>query len=84
VIGPASDGGYVLIGANKIDRSIFENITWSSKEVLKQTDKKINALNWKCSYLDQRKDLDGLDDFRYFSAQKKYQKLFLDLGIHID
>lgn len=37
VIGPAEDGGYVLIGATVIYRELFEGITWGSHEVLAQT-----------------------------------------------
>jgi len=37
VIGPAKDGGYYLIGCKEIYESLFENIPWSTPEVLKAT-----------------------------------------------
>ncbi len=37
VIGPAKDGGYYLIGCKEFHESLFENIPWSTPEVLKAT-----------------------------------------------
>ena len=37
VIGPAEDGGYVLIGLTKPQPAIFESIDWGSSKVLRQT-----------------------------------------------
>ena len=37
VLGPASDGGYYLIGLKKLHCRIFEAIDWSTERVLEQT-----------------------------------------------
>jgi rSAM/selenodomain-associated transferase 1 len=37
VIGPAADGGYVLIGADRVLTGAFENIEWGGDRVLQQT-----------------------------------------------
>ena len=37
VVGPAMDGGYVLIGARQIKDEIFEGIAWGSDQVYMQT-----------------------------------------------
>ncbi|MEY2562680.1 MAG: uncharacterized protein QOH88_873 [Verrucomicrobiota bacterium] len=37
VLGPSDDGGYYLIGLNKLYRQLFENIDWSTERVLPQT-----------------------------------------------
>ena len=37
VLGPSEDGGYYLIGFNKLHRALFENIEWSTSRVLQQT-----------------------------------------------
>lgn len=76
VLGPATDGGYALIGANRIDRSIFENINWSTDQVLDQTKVKIKNLNWQYSLLDSVRDLDNFQDYEYFSKHENYQSLF--------
>lgn len=80
VLGPAIDGGYVLIGANNINVSIFQNIAWSTNEVLKQTEEKINELDWKYYCLNKVRDLDTLEDFQYFATHHEYQKFFKRLS----
>jgi uncharacterized protein len=37
VIGPASDGGYYLIGLKEAHQRLFEDITWSTERVFPQT-----------------------------------------------
>lgn len=76
VLGPTEDGGYALIGANKIDASIFQDIEWSSEKVLRQTVEKINELNLKYSQLPIVRDLDTFKDYQYFSTHEKYCHLF--------
>jgi len=37
VLGPASDGGYYLLGLKQLHRRLFENIAWSTELVARQT-----------------------------------------------
>jgi rSAM/selenodomain-associated transferase 1 len=37
VLGPATDGGYYLIGMKRLHAGIFEGISWSTNRVLEQT-----------------------------------------------
>ena len=37
VIGPASDGGYYLLGMKKLFPNLFENKQWSTEHVFQQT-----------------------------------------------
>jgi rSAM/selenodomain-associated transferase 1 len=37
VLGPSEDGGYYLIGMKKLHRRLFEQIDWSTEQVLEQT-----------------------------------------------
>ena len=37
VFGPSTDGGYYLVGACAVHRRLFENIAWSTPQVLEQT-----------------------------------------------
>ena len=43
VLGPAEDGGYVLIGLSRFNRKIFSKIDWGTNRVLEQTLEKIKA-----------------------------------------
>ncbi|MEJ2115330.1 MAG: glycosyltransferase, partial [Gammaproteobacteria bacterium] len=76
VLGPTKDGGYALIGVNKLNISIFQGINWSSNQVLQQTKDKASKLNWNVSCLPIIRDLDLLDDYEYFSNHEKYCHLF--------
>lgn len=48
VLGPALDGGYVLIGARAIDSSVFDGIAWGTPQVYAQTVDRLEAgkLGW--------------------------------------
>jgi len=63
VLGPATDGGYVLIGANHIEPCFFENINWGTEHVLEQSIMNIVDANYEYSLLDVLWDIDTPDDF---------------------
>jgi len=63
VIGPAADGGYYLIGMKKY-HNLFNEIDWSTEEVLQQTMQKAEDLNVKL--LDEKRDIDTADDAKYY------------------
>ena len=60
VIGPATDGGYYLLGLRSNFSSIFDGKEWSSKNVLHET---LIDLKSKSFYLlDYKNDIDNYDD----------------------
>lgn len=83
VIGPATDGGYVLLGARKIHTAIFENIEWGSDKVLTQTVSALGRLRWSYRLLnplpdiDRPEDLQLLDDPKFDVALREYAKFKL-------
>ncbi|HEX8579357.1 MAG TPA: TIGR04282 family arsenosugar biosynthesis glycosyltransferase, partial [Allosphingosinicella sp.] len=58
VIHPAVDGGYVLLGLNRFEASLFEAIAWSTNTVAAETLTRIEALGWS---LDVRETLTDVD-----------------------
>ena len=63
VLGPAEDGGYVLIGtARPLSPLLFQGIAWGTEEVLSQTRERIRYLGIQCRELEARPDLDRLED----------------------
>ena len=66
VIGPASDGGYVLLGLRKFSPDLFNNIDWSSDKVLSQTQKVLNDLSWSYKELGIMHDLDRPEDLNRY------------------
>ncbi len=64
VIGPASDGGYWLIGLNQPERSLFEGLAWSTDKVLAQTIERCRASGLRVKLLRELDDVDTEDDWR--------------------
>jgi len=65
-IGPSEDGGYWLIGGSNPPREIFENIPWSTDQVLQKTKIRLQYKNLTCQYLLPRSDIDYLRDLTSF------------------
>lgn len=63
VLGPAHDGGYVLIGLNAPRPALFEGIAWGSDAVLAATRARIDATGLRSAELDPLPDLDTADDY---------------------
>jgi len=66
VIGPSLDGGYYLISCkkNSFNANIFQNITWSTEVVLKQTLEKTTP--YKVHLLNELNDIDTQNDLEDF------------------
>lgn len=72
VLGPATDGGYYLIGMKSLNSELFRQITWGSSTVLRQTIEKIK--NKSLSLLEKRRDLDTYEDLLGFPQFQQYHK----------
>ena len=64
VLGPAEDGGYVLIGLRRIGPGFFEHIRWSEPDVLAVTRSRIARLGWRHFELPTLWDLDRPEDLK--------------------
>ncbi len=66
VIGPSTDGGYYLIGFSKDSfvPSAFENITWGTEKVLKQTLGALNECKRKPYMLPRWHDVDDMSGLK--------------------
>jgi rSAM/selenodomain-associated transferase 1 len=62
VIGPAKDGGYYLLGMQKMYRSLFENINWSTSTVFSDTMKEVRNLELEAHVLEVLSDVDTYED----------------------
>ncbi len=62
VLGPAADGGYVLIGVKRANPRLFEDIAWSTSEVLAQTRSRLRELAWRWTELPTLRDIDAPAD----------------------
>jgi uncharacterized protein len=68
VLGPATDGGYYLIGLRRFVPELFESIRWSSEVVLQQTVAIAESLNLTIAYLDCLTDVDRPEDLAAWKA----------------
>jgi len=70
VVGPASDGGYYLIGcrAAAYDAAIFAGIKWGSARVFAQTMANIRRWQTTVAVLPLRRDIDLIDDLRAYDG----------------
>ncbi len=62
VLGPATDGGYYLIGLRRPVPALFEAMTWSTGEVCAETIRRAQALDLRIATLPPLDDVDEPDD----------------------
>ncbi|MFC3414626.1 TIGR04282 family arsenosugar biosynthesis glycosyltransferase [Algoriphagus hitonicola] len=64
VIGPAEDGGYYLLGMRRFFPQLFQNISWSTSEVVKQTKNRLESGKISYQLLPVHTDIDTLEDWK--------------------
>ncbi len=75
-IGPATDGGYYLLGMKELNPKIFQNKDWGTSTVLKET---LNDLkDKKFVLLEERNDVDYYEDIKDVDAFQKFLPPYLD------
>ncbi|MFP4090065.1 MAG: TIGR04282 family arsenosugar biosynthesis glycosyltransferase [Cyclobacteriaceae bacterium] len=62
VIGPATDGGYYLLGMKKMHEALFRNKKWSTDSVLKDTIADLSTAQLACFLLPELTDVDTEED----------------------
>lgn len=69
VLGPSDDGGYYLIGLNKLHRRLFEEIDWSTERVFQQTLERAAELGLQVELLPQWYDVDDRATLRRLCSE---------------
>jgi hypothetical protein len=64
VLGPAQDGGYVLIGFSRMREAVFDGPAWGSDSVLATQRARLQALGHSWEELPLRADIDRPEDLR--------------------
>jgi len=72
IIGPAEDGGYVLLALKKVEFSLFSHINWGTERVLRQTRSALIAMKWRWLELETLWDVDRAEDYL------RYQELMAE------
>lgn len=66
VIGPAEDGGYVLLGLKRAEPALFAGIPWGTDRVLAVTRQRMATLGWCWTELETLWDLDRPADLQRY------------------
>jgi Uncharacterized protein conserved in bacteria len=64
VLGPAQDGGYVLIGLRQPVSRLFCKMAWGGSQVLKMTRQRLRQQGLKWMELEERWDVDRIEDLQ--------------------
>lgn len=68
VLGPAKDGGYWLIGLRTPQPALFNDIPWSTDQVLAETLERAKRLGLSVQLLRELTDVDTMEEWRQFVA----------------
>ncbi|MBA5866372.1 MAG: DUF2064 domain-containing protein [Nitrospira sp. CR1.3] len=71
VLGPALDGGYYLIGLIKPASGLFDDMPWSTDQVLQLTYRKAGSLGLRHASLPEWRDVDTIDDLTALIADSE-------------
>ncbi len=76
VLGPAQDGGYVLLGLKQAPSALFDHIPWGTANVLALTRERLQQLQWRVTELAAHWDVDRPEDL----AHPFMQKMLLEIS----
>ncbi|MGB5831528.1 MAG: TIGR04282 family arsenosugar biosynthesis glycosyltransferase [Thiohalocapsa sp.] len=66
LLGPAADGGYVMLGLRRAEASLFASMPWGGDRVAAITRKRMAALGWCWEELPALRDVDRPDDLAWY------------------
>ena len=69
LLGPASDGGYYLLGLKQAHPRIFDDIEWSTSRVADQTIERAREIGLDVHVLAPWYDIDDIDGLRILQAE---------------
>lgn len=86
VFGPATDGGYYLVGTARLLKGIFEGIRWSTPQALGDSLARCQDQEWTVHLLPPRQDIDTWEDWQAYcrrcgaAAELREPLSHVDLG----
>ncbi len=76
VLTPADDGGYVLIGARRVDGAMFDGVDWGTHKVLEQQRRQLRARGLSWHEMETLWDVDRPEDLPRLRALKPALEFF--------
>nr|WP_269471123.1 TIGR04282 family arsenosugar biosynthesis glycosyltransferase [Sulfuriflexus mobilis] len=83
VLGPAEDGGYVMLALSAFDMHLFEDMTWGHAQVLTETRQRIRNLDWRCVEMPVLWDVDRPADFKRLQATDSRYLAYVSTGVSV-
>ena len=80
VLGPATDGGYYLLGVRRAHRALFRDVAWSSERVFHQTMARAGELALPVVTLPTWYDVDDVDGLRRLAGELLQGQAFRAVG----
>ena len=77
VIGPATDGGFYLLGLHKFDHALFDQVVWGESEVLNRVLEQAETLGLTFQKLPTLFDVDEIADLMLLVEQEPRYQMFL-------
>jgi rSAM/selenodomain-associated transferase 1 len=74
VLGPATDGGYYLIGLSHYEKSLFKNMGWGTDTVLAKTLTLAEQKGLSIELLEKLSDVDRPEDLKHFNHHTDPQR----------
>lgn len=74
VVGPANDGGYVLLGARVVTEDLFNGISWGTDQVFVQTQRALAREGLQWAELPRLTDIDRPEDLAIWEALRRESK----------
>ncbi len=81
VFGPATDGGYYLIGLKRMVLPLFYGVPWSTDGVLKRSMEIARSMGLKVSLIETLSDVDRADDLKHCVELKHYSAASISVVI---
>ena len=80
VLGPAEDGGYVLLGLAQPCGSLFRGMPWGRSSVLEETRARLRTLGWVWCELSTRWDVDRPEDVQRLLSEPAWVDIATQIG----
>jgi uncharacterized protein len=77
VLGPSADGGYYLVGMNRMTGIIFDGIGWSRGDALAQTIQKLSGAGVKHELLPEWYDIDTAQDLGRLQSERNFRDVLM-------
>lgn len=78
IIGPATDGGFYILGLCELNHQIFDQVIWGGDQVLVQTLENLKRLGIDTEFCRELRDIDDWNDLCWLAGQERSYQDFVN------